>query len=607
MAGTRTSRCLATVAAALACAAASGTAHAASVYVSNQGSFPGQLWPLAVGADGSISARTPPSYSTANDPARVAVTPDGKYVYSSSYSTSLTLNQFGVTAGGGLAPLTPATVATSKYSWPIVVSPDGTSAYLADFPGPGYAVEQLTVTASGALVHKSPGSVPVTGADDIVMTPDGRHLYVSNFGGSGVIDQFNVAADGTLTHNSPATVSTSPFPVGMAVTPDGKSLYVGLQVGTPTSIAQFDINANGTLTAKSPASVNMPASALPVAMATSPDGQNLYVASDATGGGVDQFSIGAGGKLTAMTPASVGTQTVNNVAVSPDGKTLYANYTSSGGGTARFTIGAGGNLATTTNSVATGSAPSGLAVTPDQGPTAAFTATPATAGSATVFNAVASSDSDDAIVRYDWTFGDGGAATTPGPAVSHVYAAAGTYAATLTVTDNTGTSTTRVFTGHQVVRNGGPAAQVAHSVVVPALPPPASVLAHIGRLRISPKRFRVGPPAAGISRKRAPKGSKVSFDLDAAGHVLVRVQLRKSGRLKGKRCFTSRKRGKRCTLYVTLKGTVHLTGVEGANSVAFSGRIAGHKLKPGGYRLVVTPYLGTAKAPAARASFTIVR
>jgi len=82
---------------------------------------------------------------------------------------------------------------------------------------------------------------------------------------------------------------------------------------------------------------------------------------------------------------------------------------------------------------------------PNAPPVARATATPATgpAPLAVTFSGTGSTDADGSVVAYAWTFGDGAAAT--GPAASHTYAAAGAYAAKLTVTDNRGaTSSTTI-------------------------------------------------------------------------------------------------------------------------------------------------------------------
>lgn len=58
------------------------------------------------------------------------------------------------------------------------------------------------------------------------------------------------------------------------------------------------------------------------------------------------------------------------------------------------------------------------------------------AGSAISFSSAGSSDSDGSIVSYSWNFGDGATSSAANP--SHVYSNAGTYTATLTVTDDQG-------------------------------------------------------------------------------------------------------------------------------------------------------------------------
>jgi glucose/arabinose dehydrogenase len=82
-------------------------------------------------------------------------------------------------------------------------------------------------------------------------------------------------------------------------------------------------------------------------------------------------------------------------------------------------------------------------------PTAKATATP-DAGRAPLtvqFSSAGSSDPYGKPLTYAWKFGDGGTSTSANP--SHVYAANGTYTATLTVSNGThsGTATTRVTVG----------------------------------------------------------------------------------------------------------------------------------------------------------------
>lgn len=72
-------------------------------------------------------------------------------------------------------------------------------------------------------------------------------------------------------------------------------------------------------------------------------------------------------------------------------------------------------------------------------PVAAFTSSPA--GLAVVFDASSSSDADGTISTYSWDFGDGESDT--GKKKEHVYATAGTYRVTLTVTDDRGATSTR--------------------------------------------------------------------------------------------------------------------------------------------------------------------
>ncbi len=82
-----------------------------------------------------------------------------------------------------------------------------------------------------------------------------------------------------------------------------------------------------------------------------------------------------------------------------------------------------------------------------QPPLVAMSATPqsGTVPLAVSFSSTGSSDPDGAIVAYEWSFGDG-SGTATSPTASHTYTAAGTYAATLKLTDNSGLTSTKSVT-----------------------------------------------------------------------------------------------------------------------------------------------------------------
>ena len=78
-------------------------------------------------------------------------------------------------------------------------------------------------------------------------------------------------------------------------------------------------------------------------------------------------------------------------------------------------------------------------------------------GQIVTFDAAASLDNDGTIIAYAWDFGDGG--TAAGPVVTHTYAKSGTYPVTLSVTDNSTTSTAVVSDGLSVRVNEPPVAE----------------------------------------------------------------------------------------------------------------------------------------------------
>ena len=260
-------------------------------------------------------------------------------------------------ASGALQPLSPSTVSGGASANGVIVSPDGRSVYVTDFGNSG--LSEFSVGAGGVLTAKTPNPI-LTGPspEGLAETPDGHNVYVAN---SAKIYEYTVGAGGLLSPKSPATVTAGPSgTMAVAVSPDGKSVYVadGLQ-----HIYQFDVGAGGQLVAKNPAKVT--AGFNPYDVVVSPDGKSVYTANHGDGT-VSEFDVGSGGVLTPKTTATITAGTnPYALAVTPDGHNLYAvNNTSAT--VSEFDVGTGGALsAHSPATIATGTGPRQLAITPD--------------------------------------------------------------------------------------------------------------------------------------------------------------------------------------------------------------------------------------------------
>jgi uncharacterized delta-60 repeat protein len=130
----------------------------------------------------------------------------------------------------------------------------------------------------------------------------------------------------------------------------------------------------------------------------------------------------------------------------------------------------------------------------------------------------------------------------------------------------------------------------------------------LSRLKLSPTAFAAA--RSGPSAKAARTGTKVSFQLSGPASVTFTVERPTRGRRVGRTCkkpSSRNRRGRRCTRYVRVRGSFKRTGVAGANSFRFTGRMNRHALKPGRYRLVGIAKAGSAKSQASRAGFRITR
>jgi parallel beta-helix repeat protein len=231
-------------------------------------------------------------------------------------------------------------------------------------------VSQYHLGSGGLLAPLSPPTVAATDFPaGVAVSPDGKSVYVAGGGseGRGDVSQYDVGPGGALSPKSPATVAAGFLPRSLAVSPNGKSAYVG-NVGNdlegfPSGVSQYDVGSGGRLSPKSPASVP---SCAALQVAVSPNGRSLYVA-----GGADdcigQYDVGPGGALSPKSPASVdtGALTAFGIAVSPNGNSVYvANFVANS--VSQYDVGPGGTLSPkSVPTVVAGGVPVAVAVSAD--------------------------------------------------------------------------------------------------------------------------------------------------------------------------------------------------------------------------------------------------
>ena len=390
-----------------------------------------------------------PVFSESQTPASsgVAITPDGRTAYVTSED-----------AIGDVDTVTPIDVRTRTAAHPITVgqfpsgvavTPNGRTVYVVNSGfGPNGSVTPSatsTNTPGAAILVKA-------AAGPLAISPDGTTVWVaSQVAASGRTPTIYLTPIDTATNTAGARFEVGHgYPQGMTVTPNGRTLYISNYLGTVIPV---------TLAARM--------AGTPIAVGGSPAGIGV----DPSGATVDVVDSANGLVIPISTATNTRRAAVHagldpwGLAWGPAGKTAWVIDVNAVAGEV------GGSLiAVTGGSVASGipvgAAPDSVAITPDQAPVARFSATPAGHGLPTRFDASASVARSSAIATYAWTFGDGTSASTTSPTVRHAYAAAGSYRVTLTLTDVAGTSTTRVFTGQTVLRNGGPGARTSAAVTI---------------------------------------------------------------------------------------------------------------------------------------------
>jgi sugar lactone lactonase YvrE len=570
------------------------------------------VWQFSIVGAGTLAPLVPSNHPIAAA-GMMAISPDGRSLY---LAEGARIGQYDIGPGGELTPKSPAAAPIIGNTFNVAVSPDGKSVYATDAGG---RVWQFDVGPGGTLSAKaSPFVGAGTHPEAIAVSPDGRSAYVTDTSTEQVLE-FDVGAGGELTPKAATPPATGHDPESIVVTPDGTSVYVGDygESKNPSAISQYDVAAGGVLTPKTPAKFVAGEGSAYVAI--SPDGRSLYVSDDTApeAEAVAQLDIGPGGRLSPKSPEFVkGPFGSTGIAVSPDGRSVYVAASESGsspGPISEYAVGPGGVLTPRLPAAITaGLYPSTVAITPDQGPIASLTAGAARAGSATTLDGSASHALEGTLADYTWTFGDGTSANGPAASVAHTYSAAGSYPVTLTVTDSAGCSSSLVFTGQTAYCSLDPSAVAAATVVVHPPPVPSAPAGgpRLTGLAQSAARWREGGALAALSRaRRVPVGTTYSFTLDTAASVTLTFARRAPGARRGGRCVAKHghSKGRRCTRFLAA-GTLSLSGHAGSDRIRFQGRLSRtRRLVPGAYRVTVVARGagGLASTPAAL-TFTIL-
>jgi YVTN family beta-propeller protein len=193
-----------------------------------------------------------------------------------------------------------------------------------------YAIDLSTglLTANGAGL--ATGGMPTA----MLLSPSGTTLFIAN-SATNNISTYTVKTDGTLTAGS-SSATTGTTPLSMAIDSASHFLFVanlGSQIDPASgTVSVFTIQSGGlTEVAGSPfrvAPLSAPSGPGPSALAVTPDGKFLYVANQFEGT-VSSFVVdGTSGALTAGPTVVVGTAP-SGIAVTPDGGFLYVSNTGS--------------------------------------------------------------------------------------------------------------------------------------------------------------------------------------------------------------------------------------------------------------------------------------
>jgi DNA-binding beta-propeller fold protein YncE len=197
----------------------------------------------------------------------------------------------------------------------------------------------------------------LSGPESVVVSPDGHNVYVGSSGGLAVFSR-NGRTGALRQPAGTAGALRRPAPVALAVSADGRNVYAVTASGDREALAVFRRNrTSGALTRTGTVTAGFVGPSFCYSLALSPDGRSLYVGSC---GDLTVFSRNAAGGLRQIgcldatgppghpCAGDTGTEPQTGIAVSRDGRNLYFAFNigrgSAPGGITVFSRAADGSL-----------------------------------------------------------------------------------------------------------------------------------------------------------------------------------------------------------------------------------------------------------------------
>ena len=306
-----------------------------SIAANSSCTFSVTFTPLVAGTiDGAITVTAagitaPQVLNLAGTATAVTTGPSARYAYDVEYSNFTP----GLLVAYSMNPSTGAlraleTVQLPSDNFGIVVDPSEKFLYVPDGP----EILGYSVGTNGLLTPLTGSPFSLDGGSALRFTPNGKFAY-TNLGNEYSLN----TTTGALT--SVGTATTGDEPLDVAIAPAGTFVYIpNFKDGT---ISAFSINSTTGVLTEITGSPFTNGTTDPAAVAVSPNGNFLFVASFESDAAISVFSINATtGALTQVTGSPFPSPEGNAIAVSPNGDFLYVTGSALGAFSINTTTGA---------------------------------------------------------------------------------------------------------------------------------------------------------------------------------------------------------------------------------------------------------------------------